>query len=218
MNDKLPLKNSISLKKLWPTIRNILIAIVIIAFFAFIASLPNTTSIDFAIMRRSLSNYGIRQRNVDETTKGEMSSKAMTASEAKKLEEQEKERKRYINESRARMFVESATNDYYKGSYDEALRRLDRAGIYDPCNFSAFKLRGQIFFEHNLYRKAFNNLERANQLPNDDKTIARDLDVLRKLLRYSRNEIDQLRQTVNENPDNKVAKARLKELEERIQD
>ena len=67
-------------------------------------------------------------------------------------------------------------------------------------------------------RKAFNNLERANQLPNDDKTIARDLDVLRKLLRYSRNEIDQLRQTVNENPDNKVAKARLKELEERIQD
>ncbi len=218
MNDKLPLKNSISLKKLWPTIRNILIAIVIIALFAFIASLPNTTSIDFAIMRRSLSNYGIRQRNVDETTKGEMSSKAMTASEAKKLEEQEKERKRYINESRARMFVESATNDYYKGSYDEALRRLDRAGIYDPCNFSAFKLRGQIFFEHNLYRKAFNNLERANQLPNDDKTIARDLDVLRKLLRYSRNEIDQLRQTVNENPDNKVAKARLKELEERIQD
>ncbi|MBQ2593124.1 MAG: hypothetical protein II567_07575 [Candidatus Riflebacteria bacterium] len=218
MNDKLPLKNSISLKKLWPTIRNILIAVVIIALFAFIASLPNTTSIDFAIMRRSLSNYGIRQRNVDETTKGEMSSKAMTASEAKKLEEQEKERKRYINESRARMFVESATNDYYKGSYDEALRRLDRAGIYDPCNFSAFKLRGQIFFEHNLYRKAFNNLERANQLPNDDKTIARDLDVLRKLLRYSRNEIDQLRQTVNENPDNKVAKARLKELEERIQD
>jgi tetratricopeptide (TPR) repeat protein len=218
MNDKLPLKNSISLKKLWPTIRNILIAVVIIALFAFIASLPNTTSIDFAIMRRSLSNYGIRQRNVDETTKGEMSSKAMTASEAKKLEQQEKERKRYINESRARMFVESATNDYYKGSYDEALRRLDRAGIYDPCNFSAFKLRGQIFFEHNLYRKAFNNLERANQLPNDDKTIARDLDVLRKLLRYSRNEIDQLRQTVNENPDNKVAKARLKELEERIQD
>ena len=218
MNDKLPLKNSISLKKLWPTIRNILIAVVIIALFAFIASLPNTTSIDFAIMRRSLSNYGIRQRNVDETAKEEISLKPMTASEAKKLEQQEKERKRYINESRARMFVESATNDYYKGSYDEALRRLDRAGIYDPCNFSAFKLRGQIFFVHNLYRKAFNNLERANQLPNDDKTIARDLDVLRKLLRYSRNEIDQLRQTVNENPDNKVAKARLKELEERIQD
>ena len=218
MNDKLPLKNSISLKKLWPTIRNILIAVVIIALFAFIASLPNTTSIDFAIMRRSLSNYGIRQRNVDETAKEEISLKPMTASEAKKLEQQEKERKRYINESRARMFVESATNDYYKGSYDEALRRLDRAGIYDPCKFSAFKLRGQIFFEHNLYRKAFNNLERANQLPNDDKTIARDLDVLRKLLRYSRNEIDQLRQTVNENPDNKVAKARLKELEERIQD
>ncbi len=218
MNDKLPLKNSISLKKLWPTIRNILIAVALIVLFAFIASIPNTTSIDFAIMRRSLSNFGIRQRNVEDSTKEGISTRPLTASESKLLEEQQRERKRYVNESRARMFVESATNDYYKGSYDEALRRLDRAGIYDPCNFSAFKLRGQIFFEHNLYRKAFNNLERANQLPNDDKTIARDLDVLRKLLRYSRNEIDQLRQTVNEHPDNKVAKARLKELEERIQD
>lgn len=218
MNDKLPLKNNISLKKLWPTIRNVLIAIVVVILFIFIASIPNTTSIDFAIMRRSLSNYGIRQRNVADSSKEDVSTRPLTASESKLLEEQQKERKRYVNESRARMFVESATNDYYKGSYDEALRRLDRADLYDPCNFSAFKLRGQIFFEHNLYRKAFNNLERANQLPNDDKTIARDLDVLRKLLRYSRNEIDQLRQTVNENPDNKVAKARLKELEERIQD
>ena len=218
MNDKLPLKNNISLKKLWPTIKNVLIVVVLVALLAFIASLPNTTSIDFAIMRRSLTNYGIRQRNTDDSSKEEITTRPLTASESKLLEEQQKERKRYVNESRARMFVESATNDYYKGSYDEALRRLDRAGLYDPCNFSAFKLRGQIFFEHNLYRKAFNNLERANQLPNDDKTIARDLDVLRKLLRYSRNEIDQLRQTVNENPDNKVAKARLKELEERIQD
>lgn len=218
MNDKLPLKNNISLKKLWPTIKNVTIIVVVIALLAFIASLPNTTSIDFAIMRRSLTNYGIRQRNTEDSSKEEITTRPLTASESKLLEEQQKERKRYVNESRARMFVESATNDYYKGSYDEALRRLDRAGLYDPCNFSAFKLRGQIFFEHNLYRKAFNNLERANQLPNDDKTIARDLDVLRKLLRYSRNEIDQLRQTVNENPDNKVAKARLKELEERIQD
>ena len=219
MNDKLPLKSNISLKKLWPTIRTVLIVVALVALFAFIASIPNTTSIDFAIMRRSLSNYGIRQRNVDDTSKGEdISTRPLTASESKLLEEQQKERKRYVNESRARMFVESATNDYYKGSYDEALRRLDRAGLYDPCNFSAFKLRGQIFFEHNQYRKAFNNLERANQLPNDDKTIARDLDVLRKLLRYSRNEIDQLRQTVNENPDNKVAKARLKELEERAEE
>ena len=218
MNDKLPLKTNFSFKKIWPTVKNILIAIAIVVLFVFIASLPNTTSIDFAIMRRSLTNYGIRQRNTEDTSNDLSSPTALTASETEKLKEQQRERKRYVNESRARMFVESATNDYYKGSYDEALRRLDRAGLYDPCNFSAFKLRGQIFFEHNLYRKAFNNLERANQLPNDDKTLARDLDVLRKLLRYSRNEIDQLRQTVNENPDNKVAKARLKELEERIQD
>ena len=213
MNDKLPLKQNFSFKKIWPALKNVLIAIIVVAAFIFIAG-------DFAIMRRSLSNYGVRQRNVADTSKADVSvtNRPLTASESKLLEEQQKERKRYINESRARMFVESATNDYYKGSYDEALRRLERADLYDPCNFSAFKLRGQIFFEHNQYRKAFNNLERANQLPNDDKTLARDLDVLRKLLRYSRNEIDQLRQTVNNNPENKVAKARLKELEERIQD
>ena len=220
MNDKLPLKQNFSFKKIWPALKNVLIAIIVVAAFIFIAGLPDKTSFDFAIMRRSLSNYGVRQRNVADTSKADVSvtNRPLTASESKLLEEQQKERKRYINESRARMFFESATNDYYKGSYDEALRRLERADLYDPCNFSAFKLRGQIFFEHNQYRKAFNNLERANQLPNDDKTLARDLDVLRKLLRYSRNEIDQLRQTVNNNPENKVAKARLKELEERIQD
>lgn len=212
MSEKLPLKKNFTFKSILPVIRTIAIVIAAIVIFIFIYHLPSSTSIDFTILRKSLNRYGTRQRT-EETT-----AKAKSASETAALEELERERERYVNESRARMFVESATNDYYKGSYEEALRRLDRARIYDPCNFSAFKLSGQIFFEHNKYRKAFNDLERANQLPNDDKTLARDLDVLKKLLRHSRSEIDKLRHTVNTNPDNKIAKARLKELEERVQD
>ncbi len=212
MSEKLPLKKNFTFKSILPVIRTIAIVIAAIVIFIFIYHLPSSTSIDFTILRKSLNRYGTRQRT-EETT-----AKTKSASETAILEELERERERYVNESRARMFVESATNDYYKGSYEEALRRLDRARIYDPCNFSAFKLSGQIFFEHNKYRKAFNDLERANQLPNDDKTLARDLDVLKKLLRHSRSEIDKLRHTVNTNPDNKIAKARLKELEERVQD
>ncbi len=218
MSEKLPLKKTFSFKKIWPTIQKVIIVITLIILIAIIASIPNTTYNDFNILRQSLRNYGSR---VTESKDNEDQNSGMirrSASETLALKKLQKEREKYVNESRARMFVESATNDYYKGSYDEALRRLDRARIYDPSNFSAFKLSGQIFFEHNQYRKAFNNLERANQLPNDDKTLARDLDVLRKLLRYSRLEIDKLRNTVNNNPDNEVAKARLRELEERVQD
>ena len=217
MSEKLPLKKNITFKKIWPTIRNILMVLAVIYLFVFIASLPDSTSIDFAILRQSLSSYGSRERNKNINIK-ESDNSPKSASETAALEELQNERMKYINESRARMYVESATNDYYKGSYDEALRRLNRALIYDPHNFTAFKLSGQIFFENNQYRKAFNNLAMANQISNDDKTLERDLDVLRKLLRYNRLEIDKLRHTVNTNPSNKLAKARLKELEERIQE
>lgn len=216
---KIPLRfqRSFSLKKLWPTIKNILIFVIITYVIIFIASLPSATTIDFAIVRNSFNNYGNRASISNETSKKLIQHK--TASEAMALAlKQQAEREKYVNESRARTIVESATNDYYRGSYEDALRRLERARIYDPSNFSAFKLTGQIFFEHNQYRKAFNNWERASELPNDDKTIARDLDVLRKLLRHSRNEIDKLRHTVNTKPDDKVAKARLKELEERVEE
>lgn len=218
MSNQLPLKpqNKFSFKKIWPTIQNLLIIAAIVGFLWFITSLPKTTSIDFAIMRHTLTSYNGHKRNLDSDEK---LIKHKNASETIQLEKKaQEERKKYVNESRARMIVESATLDYYRGSYDDALRRLERARLYDPCNFSAFKLSGQIFFEHNKYRKAFNNWERANELPNDDKTIARDLDVLRKLLRYSRSEIDKLRHTVNTKPEDKIAQARLKELEERVED
>lgn len=215
MAPKLTIKQTSKFTIIWPYIRTLLILAAIGGFIYYIVSIPSVTTTDFAIMRQSLSNYGIRQRNTDEIKNKLYLGK--TASETKQIEEElASERNKYVNENRARMFVESATADYYHGSYEEALRRLERARIYDPSNFSAFKLSGQIFFEKNKYRKAFNDWERAYSLPNDDKTIARDLDVLRKLLRYSRNEIEQLRQTVHRHPENKIAAARLKELEERV--
>lgn len=218
MSNQLPLKPQakFSFKKIWPTIQNLLILVGIVGLLWFITSLPRTTSIDFAVMRHTLTSYGGHKKASDADEK---LVKHKTASETVMLERKaQEERKKYVNESRARMIVESATQDYYRGSYEDALRRLERARLYDPCNFTAFKLSGQIFFEHNQYRKAFNNWERANELPNDDKTIARDLDVLRKLLRYSRSEIDKLRHTVHTQPEDKIARARLKELEERVED
>ncbi len=217
MSERLPLKQNITLKKIWPTIKKIFLLILIIGLAIFFINLPEATYKDFSILRSSLSNYGTRQRNTNLDLK-ENNNSPKSASETAALEKLKRERMKYVNESRARMYVESATNDYYKGSYDEALRRLNRALLYDPNNFTAFKLSGQIFFENNKYRKAFNNLSMANQLSNDDKTLARDLDVLRKLLRHNRLEINKLRHTVNTNPDNKIAKARLKELEERAEE
>ena len=217
MSEKLPLKQNLTIKKIWPTIYKIIFILAIIGIGIFFINLPEATYKDFSILRSSLSNYGTRQRNSNTGSKKD-DNLPKNDSESAELEKLKKERMKYVNESRARMYVESATNDYYKGSYDEALRRLNRALLYDPNNFTAFKLSGQIFFENNKYRKAFNNLSMANQLSNDDKTLARDLDVLRKLLRHNRLEINKLRHTVNTNPDNKIAKARLRELEERAEE
>ncbi|HAE38154.1 MAG TPA: hypothetical protein DCG57_05875 [Candidatus Riflebacteria bacterium] len=174
-----------------------------------ISEVPGSTAIDFSSVRRNLGSTAARTPEPiieDEIASGP---EALAAIQA---------RTKYVNEGRARQYVESATTDYYQGSYEEALRRLERARIYDPSNYSIFKLSGQIFFEKNKFRKAFNDWERANQLPNDDRTISRDLDVLRRLIRYSRTEMDRLQRTVNKEPDNRVARARLKELEEQMRD
>jgi len=184
----------------------IVIALLLAAGYL-ISEVPLSTSIDFSSVRRNLGNTADRTPE----TEDELASPpdAIEVIQA---------RNKYVNENRARQYVESATNDYYQGSYEEALRRLERARIYDPSNYSIFKLSGQIFFEKNKFRKAFNDWERANQLPNDDRTISRDLDVLRRLIRYSRTEMDRLQRTVNKEPDNRVARARLRELEEQMRD
>lgn len=173
-----------------------------------VSEVPKSTSIDFSSVRRNLGNTAER---ADADLEDTLASDSISTDAIKT-------RNRYLNESRAREYVESATSDYYHGSYEDALRRLDRARIYDPSNYSIFKLSGQIFFEKNKLRKAFNDWERANQLPNDDRTIARDLDVLRRLIRYSRTEIDRLQRLVHRDPDNRIARARLRELEEQMRD
>ncbi|MBF0502843.1 MAG: hypothetical protein HQM09_22100 [Candidatus Riflebacteria bacterium] len=125
---------------------------------------------------------------------------------------------RQPNVARANQFLDSATLDYYKGSYDEALRRLERAKWHNSTNYSLFRLSGQIFFEQSQYRKAFNDWMRATQLPNDDRSIARDLDVVKRLIRYSRNEIDRLQRDVNLHPTDRVSEAKLRELELRLKE
>jgi len=186
----------------------LLIALLLFAGYM-ISEVPHSTAIDFSSVRRNLGSTAARIPESDPDEELASSPEGLAAIQS---------RNRYLNESRAREYVESATNDYYHGSYEEALRRLERARIYDPSNYSIFKLSGQIFYEKNKLRKAFNDWERANQLPNDDRTIARDLDVLRRLIRYSRTEMDRLQRTVNREPDNRVALARLRELEEQMRD
>lgn len=182
-------------------------AIILLLLIGYLVSeVPTSTSIDFSSVRKKLGTAA---------DKGPEDS--LVASESENLE-QLQERDKYVNENRARQYVESATSDYYQGSYEDALRRLDRARIYDPTNYSIFKLSGQIFFEKSKFRRAFNDWERANQLPNDDRTISRDLDVLKRLLRYSRTEVDRLQRAINKDPDNRVARARLKELEEQLRE
>lgn len=189
--------------------------LLILAVVYFVSEIPGTTRIDFSTMRQNLTSKGIKSDRSD------FEEQAPTGGHFELTEEEIRsmaERDRHVSESRARQYVESATSDYYQGAYDDALRRLDRARIYDPSNFSIFKLSGQIFFEKNKYRKAFNDWERANQLPNDDRTISRDLDVLKKLIRYSRTEIDRLNRTLYQEPSNQIARARLKELEEQMRE
>ena len=219
MKDKLQNLPNYNKKLVWKIVKIILIAIPLIILFIYLLSLPDITSVDFATLRENISNHGIKQeRRGIKDSQDVIVNRNLTASETEKLKKQEEERTKYINENWADLFVESALEDYYHGDYEEAERRLGRAVIYDANNFSALKLRGQIYFEHNYYRKAYNCWEKANSIPNDDKTLARDLEVLRKLLRYSRKELDELRHKVYIEPNNKIAQALLAELEDRLKD
>ncbi len=127
------------------------------------------------------------------------------------------ERKEYLNEFRATEYLNYATRDYYNGSYEEAMRRLDRAKSLFPGNYGVFKLSGQINFEKSHYRSAYNDWARATQLPNDDQAITRDLAILKKLITYCRNEMDRLQKTVNKDPTDRISRAKLKELEARME-
>ena len=185
-----------------------LIVFVLLAVAYFAAEFPAATNLDFSNIRFNMKAAVSQNNQQDE--KGLASITEDIKQAAKRNE--------YLNETRAKEYLQSATKDYYQGSYEDALRRLERAKIYDPTNYGIFKLSGQIFFERNKFRKAFNDWERANQLPNDDRTISRDLNVLKRLIRYSRSEIDTLQRTINKNPRNRIAQARLRELEDQMKD
>ena len=98
MAPKLTIKQTSKFTIIWPYIRTLLILAAIGGFIYYIVSIPSVTTTDFAIMRQSLSNYGIRQRNTDEIKNKLYLGK--TASETKQIEEElASERNKYVNEN-----------------------------------------------------------------------------------------------------------------------
>lgn len=173
-----------------------------------------STPVDFAGIR-----FSFHPTMTGGEGKKQVVKKPMTATEAQALEAKEMaERGLLQSAERAQEYLTTATNDYFQGQLQDALLRLERAKWHNPYNYGVFRLSGQIFRELNQYRKAFNDLSRATQLPNDDRFLKADYDVLKRILTYNRQEIDRLQQRVNRNPDDLVAKEHLKELELQMQE
>ena len=128
------------------------------------------------------------------------------------------ERELVKSRERATEFLQTATHDYYSGNFSEALRRLERAKWHNPYSHSVFRLSGQIYFEQNRFRKAFDDWSRAVQLPNDDAMMSRDFDVLKKILRYNRNEMDRLQRHLNKKPEDRISIEQLRELDLQMRD
>lgn len=194
-------------RTLWITVG--LACLIVIIFIIYIGQkIPAATSIDFSSIRKNLSTQGIKSTGSSSKESRMGGGIAITAEE---LEGNEK-RSAYVNQARARIYYEDAQMDYFLGNYDEARRRIDRAKEYDPSNFLAVRLSAQIYLDLRKYKKAYDDLERAKQIPNEDETVSRDLDVLRKLIRYTRSEIDRLKRYAFKHPEDEVANARLEEL------
>lgn len=193
------------------------ISVIIILVIIYLAkSVPAATSIDFTTIRKNLSNQGASPKSPNDTN---FESLFRTGYESTETEKQlSKQRASYVDESRARLYVENALMDYYRGDYDEAFRRIERTMSYDSSNFLATRLNAQMNMELRRYKRAYNDLERAKQIPNEDDTVTRDLDVLRKIIRYTRSEIDVLQRHVHKTPSDMLAKARLDELYEQLKE
>ena len=132
-----------------------LIVFVLLAVAYFAAEFPAATNLDFSNIRFNMKAAVSQNNQQDE--KGLASITEDIKQAAKRNE--------YLNETRAKEYLQSATKDYYQGSYEDALRRLERAKIYDPTNYGIFKLSGQIFFERNKFRKAFNDWGKSQPTP-----------------------------------------------------
>jgi len=184
-----------------------------------LASFSGCNQIDFSNIKYGFKSFDITvkrdSRDSDREKSGFGAKGGKNASDPEELVDNTRP-ERQANAARANAFLEFAVRDYYNGNYDEALRRLNRAKEHNPANYTLFRLSGQIFFEQNLYRKAFNDWMRAMQLPNDDRSMGRDLDVVKRLIRYSRNEIDRLQRVINLHPGDRIAEAKLHELEQQM--
>jgi len=187
--------------KEWLKPQYIVIVLVVIGGLAVI--IPSCTSIDFTYIKQGLKPMTFEPKV--ELASGPIGS-----------DYPEKSRDLVMNANRANSYLASAKRDYFNGRYDDALRRLERAKWYDSSNFALFKLAGQIYFEQSRYRKAYDEWMLATLLPNDDQLISRDLDVLKRLIRYARNEIDRLQRQVYRTPDDVVSAAKLREIEKQV--
>ena len=202
-------QNTVNKKKQTILIAVMMIAIIVIIFIFFIGQkVPTATNIDFSSIRQNLSTQGIKNYNSGSRGTHKFKGPQVTKEEL----EQNSKRSAYVNQARARIYVEDAQMDYFQGNYAEARRRIDRAKEYDPSNFLAIRLSAQIYLDLRQYKKAYDDLERAKQIPNEDETVSRDLDIIRKLIRYTRSEIDRLKRYVYKHPDDEIANARLEEL------
>jgi tetratricopeptide (TPR) repeat protein len=203
-------------KKITLALLSIFSVVLIVGLIYLARAIPNATNIDFTSIRKNLSTQGISGKSKPAADMKSLFTKGFEES----VEERQasKERDIFVKESRSRIYVETAMNDYYRENYSEAFRRLERAKSYNPGNFLAARLSAQINLELRRYKKAYDDLERARQIPNEDDTVARDLDVLRKIMRYTRSEIDVLQRQVHKNPNDLLASARLEELYEQMKD
>ncbi len=187
--------------KEWLKPQHIAIALVLLIGLAVI--IPSCTTIDFTYIKQGLKPLTFEPKV--ELASGPIGS-----------DYPDKSRDLVMNANRALSYLASAKRDYFNGRYDDALRRIERGKWYDTSNFALFKLAGQIYFERSQYRRAYDEWMLATLLPNDDQLIARDLDVLKRLIRYTRNEIDRLQRQVHRTPDDVLTAAKLRELERQI--
>lgn len=203
-------------KKISIALLSIFSIILILGLIYLARAVPTATNIDFTSIRKNLSTQGITAKSKPEADMKSLFTKGFEQTAHEKQVSQE--RAAYVKESRARIYVESAISDYHRENYSEAFRRLERAQSYDPGNYLAARLSAQINLELRRYKRAYDDLERARQIPNEDDTVARDLDVLRKIMRYTRSEIDILQRHVHKNPGDALASARLEELYDQMKD
>jgi tetratricopeptide (TPR) repeat protein len=187
-----------------------LVGAVILGIIGFLAyNVPKSTNMDFTSIRKNISGGITAKSHVDADMRSIFASDYEVSEAERQFSE---ERSLFVKESRGREYTEQALMDYYRGDFKEAFRRVDRAISYDPSNYVATRLRAQLNLELRKYNRAYMDLERALQIPNEDSTLERDINVLKRLIRYTRIEIENLQRYVHGHPEDTLASARLEEL------